>query len=885
MVSWAIPGKVAATEETQGYEVCYCAGPCFAESHWTKVPGVFEVEGTETGFTVTPAEPTRYVEFTLEVAGATTDHTIALAKSQGRGLAHLEAACKAPLLLNATSATNGSYTFGPLEDVSFPEVMPFGDYVVCMFDFAKFDFAPVPGAAGPFLTIVPEFPTDAVTVAGFFKEQQFSVMKDVPVSLAILGSQLATAGKAGIALSKASTCSEALSTQIADWDHKIWVKDNVGFAETGSASDSSTYDITVTADPGTYTICMCDGSAVAGAVDNDPTWRQPTKAYLKYYGVTLGHALHMTIAGVTENQSKSEAGLKNNMALKAIIDGIHGTTYPTVGTSDEAYYVFIKAFEESGDTFGEIADSIYNESLGMFAEELIAQYSISNSDLFWLAHIATIPGTPNASIIEDYNMSAEFTSNFKVVDTGPEPEGETRVTTIEMKVPMPTEADNSKMGFTVVAQATECGPEKCKGWELVTPEWYHIEDLPYDSWGDLFDTAEELKVVWPVASSECNAAVKYSVTVGKLVVTSRTDLGLTYVLEPGGEQSIEITGSGLKPWADRMTFVNCQDTCGVSKPSSLVGFPDGDYIGAFSSFEPVRDLSESPVDNCPYVNYTQNPFLVDTQFEKVKARYCHNASVDLSMLSPDKSALVTRQSCETKCTQPCDGKHCYCEGNIGLDEAFVESAVCLPKYECEHLCMMLGDACHSVTAHETLPRCFLNGPACVDQVDADDPGVVASVISAIAAAAQQSSSGKKGKGGAAAYDPPALRPLGLNLDYSLYVKVGSGAVPLDPKGAMDDEFESILWSSSSRGNLVQGSGFSTQEVLRFAPLTLPSAGTYKVCFCDSEVSGGCSTAEDFSVEVGKVHVSGLSCLLSVPKLQTAKCFEQYFGGMRCVSGR
>ena len=100
---------------------------------------------------------------------------------------------------------------------------------------------------------------------------------------------------------------------------------------------------------------------------------------------------------------------------------------------------------------------------------------------------------------------------------------------------------------------------------------------------------------------------------------------------------------------------------------------------------------------------------------------------------------------------------------------------------------------------------------------------------------------------------------------------------------MDDEFESIMWKSSSRGNLVQGPGFSTQEVLRFAPLTLPSAGTYKVCFCDSEVSGGCDDAEDFTVEVGKVHVSGLSCLLSVPKLQTAQCFEQYFGGLRCVS--
>ena len=43
MVSWAVPGGVAAMEATQAYEVCYCAGPCFAASHWTKVPGSFSV--------------------------------------------------------------------------------------------------------------------------------------------------------------------------------------------------------------------------------------------------------------------------------------------------------------------------------------------------------------------------------------------------------------------------------------------------------------------------------------------------------------------------------------------------------------------------------------------------------------------------------------------------------------------------------------------------------------------------------------------------------------------------------------------------------------------------------------------------------------------------
>jgi hypothetical protein len=663
-VSWAVAGKVAATKATQAYDVCYCAGPCFAASHWTKVPGGFSVEGTEgTSFTVSPAKPTRYVDFKLDVAGASKLDKVALASSQGRGLTHLEAAC-ANATVMATHESTTVFNVSKLEDAG----KPYGDYVVCIQVDGVGDFSPVPGASGPFLTIVPEFPTDATTVAGIYKDQQFSVMMGKKASIEILGSQLNTGGQAAIALTTEDSCSEAISEHHeleeanATANVTVWVVGNVGFEETTNSSDSATFEITVTADPGTYTICMCDGSATSTAMLN--------------------------------------------------------------------------------------------------------------------------------------------TSDFGV-------------------------------------------------------------------------------------STMCDSAAKYSVTVGKLAVTSRTDLGMTYVLEPGGEQSIEITGSKLKPWADRMTFVNCQDTCGVSKPSSLIGFPDGDYVGAFTSFEPVRDLSESPVDNCPYVNFTQNPFLVDTQFEKVTARYCVKTTVDLLELNAASASLVERHSCAEKCTKPCVGKHCNCEGNIGLDEAFVDDAICLPKYECEHLCMMLGDACHSVTVHETLPRCFLNGPACAGQVDADDPGVVASVIAAIEAAAESSSSGGKGGKGknTQEYDPPPLRPLGLNLDYSLYIKVGSGAVPLDPEAAMDDEFESILWSASSRGDLVQGPGFSTQEVLRFAPLTLPSAGTYKVCFCDSEVSGECDDAEDFSIEVGKVHVSGLSCLLSIPKLQTAQCFEQYFGGLRCVPAK
>ena len=42
----------------------------------------------------------------------------------------------------------------------------------------------------------------------------------------------------------------------------------------------------------------------------------------------------------------------------------------------------------------------------------------------------------------------------------------------------------------------------------------------------------------------------------------------------------------------------------------------------------------------------------------------------------------------------------FCSGFLGLEEDLVEDAVCLPKYECEHLCILAGEACHSVSIYD-----------------------------------------------------------------------------------------------------------------------------------------------------------------------------------------
>merc|ERR1712118_308840 len=61
----------------------------------------------------------------------------------------------------------------------------------------------------------------------------------------------------------------------------------------------------------------------------------------------------------------------------------------------------------------------------------------------------------------------------------------------------------------------------------------------------------------------------------------------------------------------------------------------------------------------------------------------------------------------------------------------------------------------------------------------------------------------------------------------------------------------------------------------------------KLCFCDSALLSGnavCDGPEYFSIEIGRIHSSGLECLLSKPTLTRGTCVEQAYGGLRCYDG-
>merc|ERR1719409_390698 len=85
-------------------------------------------------------------------------------------------------------------------------------------------------------------------------------------------------------------------------------------------------------------------------------------------------------------------------------------------------------------------------------------------------------------------------------------------------------------------------------------------------------------------------------------------------------------------------------------------------------------------------------------------------------------------------------------------------------------------------------------------------------------------------------------------------------------------------------------GISWGEILRFKGLAFASGGKFKACFCDYETlaqgtASACATAADYKVEIGTVHVSGVSCLIEEKKFQRGVCVEQFHGGLRCYPTR
>merc|ERR1719253_397533 len=223
---------------------------------------------------------------------------------------------------------------------------------------------------------------------------------------------------------------------------------------------------------------------------------------------------------------------------------------------------------------------------------------------------------------------------------------------------------------------------------------------------DLVTKLAAFSPAW-TGKGHCGRATHYTQTAGSLYVTKRVKLGFDFVLGPetSDAASLEITGTGLDETKDRMLLVNCQDTCGLAQPTSQAVNPMGPHVGAFQYFTPIaKALSK----------YTDDPFLVGKDFTTTPDRYCFEN--DLEVAEQPAKPLYDRNLYHQKCVvDGCSGDDCYCDGFRAGDDA-ESSALCLPQYECLHLCQLV-DGCFGIDMHSTKNRCFLKTEACQSQLD------------------------------------------------------------------------------------------------------------------------------------------------------------------------
>jgi len=213
-------------------------------------------------------------------------------------------------------------------------------------------------------------------------------------------------------------------------------------------------------------------------------------------------------------------------------------------------------------------------------------------------------------------------------------------------------------------------------------------------------------------------------------------------------------------------------------------------------------------------------------WEKKEGQYCPGNNMDMS---------AHKDRCYSKCVanSPCVGVDCHCSGLLHGYDGVDSHALCLPEAECKAVCEDLED-CYGIDMANDAPRCFLNG---VTKGTLDDGSCEEYIV-----------------------DQRLNVLTTYSFSYKQRIPEGRRLEGVDP--------ESTSWD----------------EILRFKGAAFSTGGQFKACFCDRDTledGAFCTTKEDYKVEIGSIHVSGVACLIEDTRFQRGTCVEQYHGGLRC----
>jgi hypothetical protein len=358
-------------------------------------------------------------------------------------------------------------------------------------------------------------------------------------------------------------------------------------------------------------------------------------------------------------------------------------------------------------------------------------------------------------------------------------------------------------------------------------------DEDYDAWTAEGGSCTEGN--WKPHVLATDAADEVAKNLGSVYVTKKVDLGVSYVVTPSEETSIELTGSSFES-GDRIMVIDCFGTCGFTEASSFVSEPTYAVL-------PTMDRPAEPEFPMVYPDTSAAKYT----YSKIPGKYCPGNLLE------DKEELFENHLCYKKCyaSESCTDSSCFCDGFIlGYDNAS-SSSVCLDEEQCQWLCSHT-EGCHSIDMHKTKNRCFLNSKTCADAVDPLVPST----------------------------------DLVPSAEYDVFVK-------------LEDDNTRRVRQLQERGKTftkklvrqllaAEDPGISWDSMYRFKDVTFSSGGEFKLCFCDSSILPGknniCDRPEDYTIEVGRVHATGLQCLLNDPKMTKGTCVKQFYGGLRCYDG-
>merc|ERR1719252_511134 len=325
-----------------------------------------------------------------------------------------------------------------------------------------------------------------------------------------------------------------------------------------------------------------------------------------------------------------------------------------------------------------------------------------------------------------------------------------------------------------------------------------------------------------------NVPTGYAALVGDITVTQRATIGWTYVLDPEEEGSVEIISQ-----AQTCTSNTCKNAKKLNWKKDRIMILDCKATCGISSpakgvtFEEapamLKEANEFVAQNSMFDGAATARTMVDLPSElrtytTVKSHFCKGGNIPGSELM-DSAADLCVTKCAVDSTLP---------GCSDMDTA-ESGAICLPEAACRELCSLRTD-CFGIDVFLGGNRCFLN-------VEGTAPDGCKSQFE--------------------------TANLGPSTSYKFLAKAGTTVERM----------------------LQDGTGLSSDDILRFMPVSFESGGSYKVCFCVSALLPAgqqyCHAESDYSVEIGELIVSGVSCLLKESDFRRRTCYNMFHGGLMC----